>query len=102
MVERLEGNELVTVAADKGYNTRDFVEEMRGMNATPHVPQNDKRAGGRAIDGRTTRHQRCRINQQKRKRIEEVFAWLKTTGWMRTASRICRGSGVDVHLRDRR
>jgi transposase len=83
MVERLEGNERVTVAGDKGYDTRDFVKEMRGMNATPHVAQNEKRAGGSAIDTRTTRHEGYRISQQKRKRIEEVFGWLKTVGMLR-------------------
>jgi len=83
MVERVEGNERITVAADKGYDTRDFVNEMRGMNATPHVAQNEKRPGGSAIDGRTTRHEGYRISQQKRKRIEEVFGWLKTVGMMR-------------------
>jgi transposase len=83
MVERLEGNQRVTVAGDKGYDTRDFVKEMRGMNATPHVAQNHKRAGGSAIDGRTTRHAGYRLSQQKRKRIEEVFGWLKTVGMLR-------------------
>jgi len=83
MVEQLEGNQRVTVAADKGYDTKDFVKEMRSMNATPHVTQNVKRAGGSAIDGRTTRHAGYRISQQKRKRIEEVFGWLKTVGMLR-------------------
>jgi transposase len=83
MVERLEGSDRVTVAGDKGYDTRDFVSEMRGMNATPHVAQNEKRPGGSAIDGRTTRHEGYRISQQKRKRIEEVFGWLKTVGVLR-------------------
>ena len=45
MVERMEGTQRVTVAADKGYDTKDFVKEMRGMKATPHVSQNQKRAG---------------------------------------------------------
>jgi len=83
MLERLEGEQRVTVGSDKGYDTRDYVKEMRGMNATPHVAQNDKRAGGSAIDGRTTRHQGYRVSQQKRKRIEEVFGWLKTVGMLR-------------------
>jgi hypothetical protein len=83
MVERLEGNERVTVAGDKGYDTRDFVQEMRGMHATPHVAQNEKRPGGSAIDGRTTRHEGYRVSQRKRKRIEEVFGWLKTVGMLR-------------------
>jgi IS5 family transposase len=83
MVERVEGTDRVTVAADKGYDTRDFVKEMRGMNVTPHVAQNHKRSGGSAIDGRTTRHAGYDISQKKRKRIEEVFGWLKTVGMLR-------------------
>ena len=83
MVERIEGTHRVTVAGDKGYDTRDFVGEMRGMNATPHVAQNEKRRGGSAIDGRTTRHAGYGISQKKRKRIEEVFGWLKTVGMLR-------------------
>src|SRR5438067_5558933 len=55
MAERIEGSKRVTVAADKGYDTKEFVREMRGMHVTPHVAQNDQRRGGSAIDGRTTR-----------------------------------------------
>ena len=83
MVERLESAERVTVAGDKGYDTKDFVAELRGMNATQHVAQNDKRRGGSAIDGRTTRHAGYKVSQRKRKRIEEVFGWLKTVGALR-------------------
>jgi transposase len=83
MAERLEGADRVTIAADKGYDTKDFVEEMRGMNVTPHVSQNHKRPGGSAIDGRTTRHAGYPISQRKRKRIEEVFGWMKTVGMLR-------------------
>jgi transposase len=80
MAERIEGAERVTLAADKGYDTKELVQEMRHMNVTPHVAQNTGRRGGSAIDGRTTRHAGYRISQQKRKRIEEVFGWLKTVG----------------------
>lgn len=83
MAERLEGAERVTIAADKGYDTKDFVQEMRGMKVTPHVSQNHKRWGGSAIDGRTTRHSGYQISQRKRKRIEEVFGWMKTVGMLR-------------------
>jgi transposase len=83
MTEALPGTQRVTVAGDKGYDTKDFVQEMRGMHATPHVAQNTKRSGGSAIDGRTTRHAGYQISQQKRKRIEEVFGWLKTVGMLR-------------------
>ena len=83
MAERIEGGRHVTMAADKGYDTKDFVHEMRGINVTPHVAQNDKRRGGSAIDGRTTRQSGYKISQVKRKRIEEVFGWLKTVGMLR-------------------
>ena len=83
MAERIEGAERVTLAADKGYDTKELVQEMRHMNVTPHVAQNTGRRGGSAIDGRTTRHAGYRISQQKRKRIEEVFGWLKTVGALR-------------------
>jgi hypothetical protein len=83
MAERLEGTERVTLAGDKGYDTKDFVEKMRGMTVTPHVAQNLKRASGSAIDGRPTRHAGHEISQRKRKRIEEVFGWMKTVGMLR-------------------
>src|SRR5439155_10377281 len=83
MAERIEGSKRVTVAADKGYDAKEFVQEIRGMNVTPHVAQNDKRRGGSAIDGRTTRHAGYKVSQVKRKRVEEVFGWLKTVGMLR-------------------
>jgi transposase len=83
MLERVEGSNQVTVGADKAYDTKDFVKETRGMKVTPHVTQNLKRAGGSAIDARTTRHGGYAISQRKRKRIEEVFGWMKTVGELR-------------------
>src|SRR5246127_1032599 len=49
MAERIEGSQRVTVAADKGYDAKEFVREVRGMKVTPHVAQNDKRRGGSAL-----------------------------------------------------
>lgn len=83
MAERLAGDGRVTIGADKGYDTRDFVQELRDMNITPHVAQNEKRPGGSAIDGRTTRHVGYKISQVRRKRVEEVFGWLKTVAMLR-------------------
>ena len=83
MAERVEGTKRITVGADKGYDTKDFVKEMRGIHATPHVTQNHARPGGSAIDGRTARHAGYEVSQKKRKRIEEVFGWAKTVGLMR-------------------
>ena len=83
MAGRIDGDQRVTVGADKGYDTRGFVQEMRDRNVTPHVSQNTNRPGGSAIDGRTTRHAGYPVSQRKRKRIEEVFGWLKTVGMLR-------------------
>ncbi len=73
----------VTLGADKGYDTRGFVEEMRALHITPHVAQNTARSGGSAIDSRTTRHPGYATRQRVRKRIEEIFGWLKTVGGLR-------------------
>ena len=73
----------MTVGGDKGYDTRGLVGEMRERNVTPHVSQNTNRPGGSAIDGRTTRHAGYQVSQRKRKRIEEVFGWLKTVAMLR-------------------
>jgi transposase len=83
MLEQIPGTNRVTVGADKAYDTADFVAECRNMQVTPQVAQNKKRAGGSAIDARTTRHAGYLISQQKRKRIEESFGWLKTIALMR-------------------
>ncbi len=83
MAEAVEGTDRITLAADKGYDTREFVRELRGMNVTPHVAQNHKRHGGSAIDARTTRHEGYQVSQRKRKRIEEVIGWIKTVGTLR-------------------
>jgi IS5 family transposase len=83
MAERIQGSTRVTVGGDKGYDTKEFVRELRGMNVTPHVAQNQNRPGGSAIDDRTTRHAAYKVSQQKRKRVEEVFGWMKTVGMLR-------------------
>src|SRR5215469_16723720 len=83
MLEQIPGVGWVTVGADKGYDTKDFVAECRQMKVTPHVAQNVNRTGGSAIDGRTIRHAGYAVSQRKRKRIEECFGWLKTIALMR-------------------
>ena len=83
MLERVPGEQQVTVGADKAYDTREYVAECRNLKVTPHVAQNQKRPGGSAIDGRTTRHAGYAVSQWKRKRIEEGFGWLKTIALMR-------------------
>jgi transposase len=74
----------ITVGGDKGFDTRDFVAEMRESNVTPHVTQNDNRRHS-AIDGRTTRHPGYAVSLRIRKRIEEAFGWAKTVAGLRKA-----------------
>jgi IS5 family transposase len=74
------GGRGVTLGADKAYDTRRLVQQLRAQGVTPHVAQNTKRPGGSAIDERTTRHPGYAISQRKRKLIEECFGWMKTVG----------------------
>jgi transposase len=69
----------LTLGADKGYDTRAFVNELRQMCVTPHVAAKIRRS---AIDGRTTRHASYGISQRKRKLVEEAFGWAKTIAGM--------------------
>lgn len=79
MLADLGGSQQVTVGADKGYDTKGFVEECRELGATPHVAQKQRSA----VDGRTTRHEGYQISQRVRKRVEEIYGWMKTIGLMR-------------------
>ena len=82
MVEGVPGRHRITVAADKGYDTRDLVAGFRVMHVTPHVAQHT--TGRRsAIDARTTRHAGYTVSQQKRKLVEQGFGWMKTIGGLR-------------------
>jgi transposase len=81
----------VTMGGDKAFDTKGVVEELRRLNVTPHVAQNAYGNHTSAIDNRTTRHVGYAISQNKRKRIEEVFGWMKTIAMMRKT----RHRGVD-------
>jgi transposase len=82
MLGRQSGRHRATVGADKAYDVAGFVAQLRALNVTPHVTQNT--SGRRsAIDGRTTRHPGYGVSLRIRKRIEEGFGWVKTTGGLR-------------------
>ncbi len=72
----------VTLGGDKGFGARDFVDELRQINVTPHVAQNITRRRS-AIDARTTRHPGYEVSLRVRKRIEEAFGWAKTVAGLR-------------------
>lgn len=67
----------LTLGADKGYDSADFVRDLRQACVTPHVAQKSRHS---AIDGRTSRHEGYALSQKHRKRIEEPFGWGKTVG----------------------
>ncbi len=69
----------ITLGGDKGYDTREFVKDIREMKVVPHVAQKKNSA----IDKRTFRHEGYKISQRKRKLVEEIFGWKKTTGLQR-------------------
>ena len=72
----------VTLGADKGYDSADFVRALRDRAVTPHVAQhtNGRRS---AIDRRTTRHPGYVVSQRIRKRVEEAFGWAKMVAGLR-------------------
>lgn len=83
MVDRRKRTGRITLGADKAYDATGFVEDLRERQVTPHIAINgavSKHGVARktAVDRRTTRHEGYRASQILRKRIEEVFGWIKT------------------------
>ena len=83
MVADIPGGKRITIGADKGYDYANYVAGLRSLIATPHVTT--QKIKGPAIDGWTTRHAGYAVSQRKRKRVEEIFGWMKTVGWLRKA-----------------
>lgn len=71
-----------TLGADKGYHIKNFVEHLRKKKIAPHIARIEGRDTP-GLDARTTRHRSYEISQRKRKRIEEIFGWMKTYGGLR-------------------
>lgn len=81
--DNIPGTRRITLAGDKGYDTRDFVADCRARNITPHVAQNITKHRGSMIDGRTANQPGYAVSQRIRKRVEEIFGWIKTVGGFR-------------------
>jgi len=79
MAAQIAGQHRVTLGGDKGYDQKKLVRELRAYQVTPHVA----RKVHSAIDRRTTRHSGYAISQIKRKRVEEIFGWMKTIAGLR-------------------
>jgi transposase len=82
LVSEIPGRYRITVGGDKGYDTGEFVQSLRTLKAVPHVAQN-RTGRSSAIDGRTTRHAGYASSQRLRKRVEEIFGWIKTVGHLK-------------------
>ncbi|MBI3625494.1 MAG: IS5 family transposase [Candidatus Rokubacteria bacterium] len=82
LVATLPGTRRKTVGADKAYDSAAFVAALRAQGVTPHIAQHTTGRAS-ALDARTTRHPGYEVSQRRRKRIEEIFGWLKTVGLMR-------------------
>lgn len=82
MLDRRRRRRRVTLGADKAYDVQRFVEDLRERSVTPHIAidghlSKTGKPRATAIDRRTTRHPGYAISQCCRKRIEEVFGWIK-------------------------
>lgn len=83
MVTELPGTHRATLGADKNYDVKSFAAGCRQLGVTPQVAQNIHARHSSAIDGRTTRQPGYLVSQRIRKRIEEIWGWMKTVGGMR-------------------
>lgn len=80
MVERVRGRHRITLAADKGYDERGFVAELEGLNATPHIARKSRYSAVRSVIASQPGYL---VSQRARKRVEEIFGWIKTVGGLR-------------------
>jgi hypothetical protein len=93
MLGGLPGKKRITLGAAKAYDAKEFVKQAKRMRVAPHIAQNNTNRAS-SIDSRTTRHAGYLVSQRKRKRVEEIFGWMKTVGMLRktrhcSVHRIC-------------
>jgi len=101
MLDRQNSNGLRprTIGADKAYDVRRFIDDLRSRGITPHVAQQITRRRSSRIDRRTTRHAGYTVSQRCRKKVEEIFGWMKTVGGFRkTRYRGQSRTGLWAHL----
>lgn len=98
LLEKLPGSRRKTVAADKNYDTTGFVAECRQLGITPHVAVNAHKHKRSAIDARTTRHDGYEISQVVRRRVEQIFGWMKTFAGLRR-TRVRGVARTQLHAR---
>ena len=81
MLRILRRKRRATLGADKGFDDRKFVREVRRLGVTPHIAQFQRRTS--SLDGRTTRHPGYALSLNRRPRIEQIFSWLKNVAMLR-------------------
>jgi len=82
--QRAAGVRISTLGADKGYDTRQFVQDVRELGVMPHVARNTSRRRS-AVDGRIANKKSYAASQRARKKVEEIFGWMKVIGGFRRA-----------------
>ena len=85
MLARAPGRHRITVGADKGFDTADFVAALGRLEVTTHVARKTRPTAARRFIGRIIRHANYAISQRIRKRIEEAFGWIKKIALQRLA-----------------
>ncbi len=90
MLDRRGTKRRITLGADKAYDVTGFVGDLRRRKVTPHIAVNGTvsklgKVRRTAIDARTLRHAGYAVSQRIRKRIEEVFGWVKKPGGLAKA-----------------
>ena len=83
MLAQVPDNHRITLGADEAYDAKGFAEQLRELTVTRHIAQKITAHRGSNLDGRTTRHAGYAVSLRKRKRIEEVFGWLKMVAGLR-------------------
>ena len=79
--DQLKGYRRITLGADRGFDARDFVQELRDRNVTPHIAQSEHRTP--ATDTRTIRHRGYAVSIGARRQIEKILGWLKEVAGLR-------------------
>lgn len=82
--QRARGMKPKTLAADAGYDVAQFGIDVRARNITPHIAQSrDPRRRNHVVPDRVTGRQPYQLSQRARKKVEEIFGWMKTVGCFR-------------------
>lgn len=83
MIDREEGDHQITLAADKGYDAKEFIDTLAGLATTPHVAQNKTAHRSSSVPDEIASTPDYAISIRCRKRIEQVFGWIKLAGCLR-------------------